>query len=112
MTLGLAGRAQAACGYYVVAATPGTELAGMQAAGAHALATLPQQVPCHGPNCQAGKDGAAPAAVIPITLDTQAAWCESGTKIVGGDGGWILVNQDSSVADIYLPTSDPPPRAA
>jgi hypothetical protein len=112
MTLALAGRAQAACGYYVVAAKPGAELAGMRAEGTHDLPNAPMQAPCHGPNCQAGNQGAAPAAVIPVTPDTHTACCESVTRIAGEDRTWIVFNQDASIADVYLPTSDPPPRVA
>jgi hypothetical protein len=113
MVVMIANRAQAACGYYVVAAKPGAELAGMAAGGQHEMPASPrQQAPCHGPNCQAGKQGAAPVAVIPVTPDTQAACCESGAKISGGGGSWIVLNRDASMADVYLPTSDPPPRAA
>jgi hypothetical protein len=111
IVLALASRAQAACGYYVVAAKPSTEMAGMRADMAHDIPGAPH-VPCHGPNCQAGKQGAAPAAVIPGTPDTHTACCEAAAHFAGSRRSWILLNRDASVADVYLPTSAPPPRAA
>jgi hypothetical protein len=108
----LANRAQAACGYYVVAAKPSTELAGMRADMAHEIPTAPQHVPCHGPNCQAGKQGAAPTAILPVTPDTQTALCEAGTHVAASNQSWILLNLDTFAADVYLPTSVPPPRTA
>jgi len=117
VALVVAGRAQAACGYYVVAQNPSESMVANSAdsdgmtvhSGSHAQQP---ECPCNGPSCRAHDSSIPPAPMAQAGAgDQQFADLGANAEILEQPFTIAFSSPGTPGPCVYLSTVDPPPRS-